>query len=278
MSCAADARHMTWIGHRDLNVLDDLHHPSPPARRTTAMRPITASPAAAITGNPSIVPRATTDVSRSTKLLLTGGAIAGPLYVAVGLAQIATRDGFDIRRHSLSVLANGDYGWVQITNLIVTGLLAVGAAIGLARTCRPARSRWAPRLQAVYGLGLVSAGIFRADPMDGFPRGTPLGTPDTVSSHAIVHFTSGGIGFVALIIACFVTARHDKAEHRGGWASYSRFTGIAFLAGFAGIASGGGNHALNVAFALSVVIAWAWVSAIALDRLATTPVNGRDIA
>jgi hypothetical protein len=220
---------------------------------------ITTTTPAAVTG--PAAPRR----SRSTRLLLVGGGIAGPLYVGTGLVQMATRDGFDIRRHSLSVLANGDYGWVQSTNLIVTGLLAAGAAVAMTRTRRASQVRWAPRLQALYGLGLVVAGIFRADPADGFPRGTPPGTPDTVSAHAIVHFATGGIGFLALIIACFLTAGYYKREQRRRLAAYSRFTGFAFLAGFAG------NHALNVAFAVSVVIAWTWVSAVAIERLATMP-------
>ena len=34
----------------------------------------------------------------------------------VSLTQAATRAGFDLTRHPLSALSNGDLGWLQITN------------------------------------------------------------------------------------------------------------------------------------------------------------------
>ena len=40
--------------------------------------------------------------------LLTCGALAGPLYVTLGLLQILFREGFDIRRHALSLMSNGE--------------------------------------------------------------------------------------------------------------------------------------------------------------------------
>jgi hypothetical protein len=58
-----------------------------------------------------------------TRLLLGLGVIAGPFYVAVSLAQALTRDGFDITRHAWSLLANGDLGWLQMANLILTGAI-----------------------------------------------------------------------------------------------------------------------------------------------------------
>ena len=48
----------------------------------------------------------------------------------MSLAQALTRDGFDLSRHAWSLLANGDLGWIQIANFIVTGLMIVAAAVG----------------------------------------------------------------------------------------------------------------------------------------------------
>ena len=45
--------------------------------------------------------------------LLRWGVVAGPFYLTVALAQALLRDGFDLSRHSLSMLANGPGGWVQ---------------------------------------------------------------------------------------------------------------------------------------------------------------------
>ena len=63
-----------------------------------------------------------------TRALLVCGVVAGPLYVVVALLQVLFRDGFDLGRHPLSLLSLGELGWIQITNFIVGGLLAVGFA------------------------------------------------------------------------------------------------------------------------------------------------------
>src|SRR3954469_22985302 len=103
-----------------------------------------------------------TPTGRVTRSLLGYGVLAGPFYVTVSLAQALTRDGFDLTRHSWSLLANGALGWIQITNFILTGLMTVAAAVGLARAVP--QSRWAGRLVGVYGVSLVAAGLLRADP------------------------------------------------------------------------------------------------------------------
>ncbi len=210
-----------------------------------------------------IVPsRASCDpAARVTRSLLGYGVIAGPAYVLVSLLQAVTRDGFDLRRHAWSLLSNGHLGWIQVTNFVVTGLATVAFSIGLRRALRSGRGgSWAPRLIGVYGASLIGAGVFRADPALGFPPGTPPGVAE-VSWHGIAHFILGGIGFTCLVAACFVLARRFAGEGRRGWATYSRVTGVLFLAGFAGVASGAGSV---LAFVAAVVLAWTWVSALAV--------------
>ena len=53
-----------------------------------------------------------------TMRLLKCGVLAGPIYVVVGLLQVLLREGFDIRRHALSLMSNGDLGWIQIASFI----------------------------------------------------------------------------------------------------------------------------------------------------------------
>jgi hypothetical protein len=194
--------------------------------------------------------------SRVTKSLLGYGVIAGPFYVVVSLAQALTRDGFDLTRHSWSLLSNGDLGWLQITNFILTGLMVLAFAVGLARA---QKGRWAPALIGVYGASLIAAGVLRADPSSGFPVGTADG-PGAVSWHGLGHFAAGGIGFLCLIAACFVVARRLPR----GLALFSRVTGVGFLAGFVGIASGSGNPVTVLAFVAAVLLAWAWLSRFAV--------------
>lgn len=201
--------------------------------------------------------------TRTTKALLTYGILAGPLYVAVSLAQGFTRDGFDLARHQWSLLANGELGWIQVANFIVAGLMTVALAVGLRRALHPGRAAsWAPRLVGAYGASLVAAGVFRADPALGFPAGTPT-EPAQVSWHGMLHFGAAGIGFIGLVVACLVVARRFAAERRRGWAAYSRATGVLFLAGFAAVAAGAGSTWTNLAFVGAVLIAWTWVSALA---------------
>ena len=204
----------------------------------------------------------TTPSRTSVHTLLTCGIVAGPLYIAVTAIQMLTRDGYDIRRHAASLLSNGDLGWIQITNFVVTGLMMVAMAVGLRRTLSPGKgATWAPRLVGVYGLGMIAAGVFRADPAFGFPAGAPAGAPNPMSWHGALHFIVAGVGFLALIAACFVFARRFAALGARRWAVYSVLTGVVFFAAFAGIASGSSN--LTIPFAVAVVLAWAWASALA---------------
>ena len=198
-----------------------------------------------------------------TRALLACGVVAGPLYVLVSVTEAVTRDGFDLARHQWSLLSNGDLGWVHVANLVVTGLLTVAFAVGLGRVLRPGRGgTWVPRLIGVYGLSLVGAGVFRADPAMGFPPGTPEGAAE-VTWHGILHFVCGGVGFVCLVVACLLVAGRFAADGRQGWARFSRATGVLFLAGFVAVAAGAGAAWSNVAFTAAVVFAWTWVSALA---------------
>ena len=146
--------------------------------------------------------------------LLYAGAAAGPLYVGIGTLEAVLRDGFDIRVHSLSLLANGPAGWLHSAMMIVTGLLTVLGAVGLRRgSASPSPSRLTVAGIAVFGLGVAAAGFLRADPQDNFPLGTPAGPPELITWHGIGHLVAGGIGFLGLIIACLAYAR--RSQRRG---------------------------------------------------------------
>jgi hypothetical protein len=210
--------------------------------------------------------------SVSTRALLTGGAIAGPLYVAVWLVQAFTREGFDITRHPASLLANGGPGWIQTTNFIVSGLLSIAAAVGLRRTlagrAHATRVRggvWGPWLVGVYGFGLLLAAAFPADPAAGFPVGTPADYAE-ISARGTGHFVAGGIGFSGLIAACLVIAAHYRSIRRRGFARFSAITGVLFLAAFAGLSAGAGSRPTIIAFDLAVVLGWTWLTAVCLDK------------
>lgn len=209
----------------------------------------------------------THSITKLTRALLICGLIAGPFYIVVGLIQALTRPGFDLMRHDLSLLANGDLGWIQITNLVLTGLLVGAFAVGMRQALYAGPGRtWGPILLGVYGLGLIGAGFFIADPAFGFPPGTPADA-HTISWHGLLHIITAGIGFLALIAACFVLARRFASRRQRGWAAYSLATGVIFFAAFVGVATGSGQPWSVIGFWIGVVVAWAWISAMAVKLL-----------
>lgn len=189
--------------------------------------------------------------------LLALGIAAGPFYVLVGGVQALTRDGFDIRRHALSLLSNGDYGWIQTANFLIAGVCVIAGALGcrFAIRFRPG-SMWGPILLGIYGVGLIGAGVFPADPGQGFPPGSKV--MDGLSRSGLLHFVFGGIGFYALIAACFVMTRRFLRLGRKGLAFYSLVTGIGFFVSFATIASGSISPIAMISFYIAVVWIWVW--------------------
>ena len=193
-----------------------------------------------------------------TRTLLACAAVAGPLWAVVSLAQAATRDGYDLSRHPLSVLSNGSLGWLQITNFIVAGLLTIAGAAGLRRALP---SKWLPRLVAANGAGMLAAGIFVMDAADGFPAGTPEGMPATLSWHSYGHMAAGTVAFTASIAACYVLARHFARTGQRAAAGASVVAGTALLVGDLWAMSGGAAGSLTLA--IGAITAMLWVSAVA---------------
>jgi len=207
--------------------------------------------------------------STSTRPLLGAAIVSAPLWAAVSLAQAATREGFDLTRHPLSMLSNGDLGWLQITNFVLAGLLAAAGAAGLHRVLHGTPGgTWAPRLVLVYGAGMIAAGAFAMDPGQGFPSGTPSGAPEALSWHGYGHMAAGTIAFTALIAACYVLGHHfSRTGHRGA-ATASRVAGTALLIGNGWAMTGGQYGSLTLA--VGALTAMLWISAVAARYLRTT--------
>lgn len=200
----------------------------------------------------------------ATRALLAGGIVAGPLFLGASLIQALTREGFDFTRNAFSQLSLGDLGWIQVTVFLLTGLLAIAGAIGMRRTLRDAPGGvWAPRLVGLFGASFLLAGVFTADPGDGFPAGTPEGATGSVSAHGAVHLGGATVGFLALCAAFFVLARHFAARGQRGWAIASRLVPVGVLAGSAA------SSASVLAFTLGAALGLLGLTAVTA-RLATT--------
>jgi hypothetical protein len=221
--------------------------------------------------NRAAVP-ACSPAGRVTRSLLGYGVIAGPLYVAVVLVQAFIRPGFDIARDDASLLSNGSLGWIQIANFLITGLMVIACAAGVRRALVGGRrATWGPFLIAIYGAGMIGAGLFVADPMNGFPAGAPAGRPQVISAHGMLHIAAAGVGFLCFVAACFVLARRFASQRRRGWTAFSMATGVVFLAAFAGLASGSGSPVVVIAFWAALLLAWAWLAALSAHLYRLVP-------
>jgi len=209
------------------------------------------------TATAPVTARTCTREGRVTRSLLGYGPLAGAVYVGSVFLQGLTRRGFSIARDDASLLANGPLGWIQVVTFVMAGAMTIAAAAGVHRALP---GRWPARLLGLYGAALVAAGVFRADPAGGFGPGAPAGRAARISWHGDGHLIAAGIGFIAVIAACFVIARSlSRAGHRG-LAIYSRITGVAFLAAFAGVTTGSGSPAIVLPFYAAVTAIFTWLA------------------
>ncbi|MCJ0875430.1 DUF998 domain-containing protein [Streptomyces sp. AP-93] len=222
----------------------------------------TRTPTATVSTAPSSATRSSSSSSATTRSLLTCAVVASPLWAVVSLTQAATRQGFDITRHPLSALSNGGLGWLQITNFLLAGALLALGATGLRRALRGTPGgTWAPRLVRTAGIGMIAAGAFVMDPVDGFPLGAPSVETATLTWHSYAHFAAGSVTFTSLIAACYVLGRHFGRAGNRPYAIASRVAGTALLLGN-GWAMGGGR-AGTLTLAVGAVTALLWVSVVA---------------
>jgi hypothetical protein len=210
---------------------------------------------------------------KTKDLLLLCGVVAGPLFTAVWIVEGATRANYDPLRYPISSLSIGEFGWMQRANFIITGLLILAFSVGLRRVLRrPSGSLWGPLLVGLAGIGLIGAGIFVADPLNGYPPGTPR-IPIERTTHGILHDLFGIPFFLGLPITCFVFARLFARWGQRGWAAYSALSGLAMFAAFflARLSLRPGFEDIGGLFGLfqriTVTIGFAWLTLLAVYML-----------
>lgn len=204
----------------------------------------------------------TTTRPSTTRPLLTAAAVAGPFFFAAATAQMLTRDGFDLRVHPISQLATGSLGWIQVITFVLTGLGVIALAAARRRLITEGTGRRVvPLFLALFGAGLVVAGLFPMDPQYGFPTGTPDG-PAAMSWHSVVHSAAAAIAFTALAVACVVLVV-DAVRRRVLWAAvgHGMVALVMLLPVFPDLAS------LQIAFNGLVAFSWTSVYAARLRRL-----------
>jgi hypothetical protein len=196
-----------------------------------------------------------------TRVLLACGAVAGPMYVMVTIAQALTRDGFDLRQHRFSWLTTGDLGWIHQSNMVLVGVLTVLLAVGVRQVMRASRgAMWGPRLLGLNGLAYIIGGLLTADPVAGFPPDT---TPEMVHTtwQGAVQNASRGASSLFLIAASLVIAGWFAAEGRRGWAW---FYGAGLPTVFAALTAVGLGIGGNPIALAALATPWIWVMALAV--------------
>lgn len=205
--------------------------------------------------------------------LSVAGLLVGPLFTVAYLIEGAFRGhGYSPLRHPVSSLSLGPQGWEQTANFVVCGLLVLLSAIGLRRVLRPGPGAVAvPLLVAIWGVGLLGAGVFTTDPVGGYPTAA---TP--ITWHGQLHDLAFSLpGFAALTLAMLVAAV-AFARRRAGWfALYSALSGVAFavLFAFATIGFAGADPWASTAGLwqrLCVSVGWLWL-ALLTAKLRRTP-------
>jgi hypothetical membrane protein len=209
--------------------------------------------------------------------LLLCGALAGPLFIATFTAHGATVPGYDSRRHPVSSLALGPRGWIQTANFLGAGTLYSALALGLWRSVPPSsHSRLGPALIGAAAAGLLGAGMFTTDPVSGYPAGTPDALPGYSGTAAALHDLLSVPTFLGLPAAAAVYSRHFARQGERRWALYSGSTAATMLTAFVLASAAFSQRSALVtnggAFQrAAVTIGFAWLTALALHTLRTTP-------
>lgn len=199
---------------------------------------------------------------RPETLLIVGMATA-VVFVTVLLIEGALRSGYDPTYHTVSELSLGDRGWIQITNFLQMGVGAFAFAFGVNWTLNTLAGAV---LLAIFGFGMIVAGVFLPDPLRGYPPEAPAGTPDQVSWHHKIHdVISGPLAFLAIFGACLTLAgRLD-----GPWRLYTMLTAAAGLALTIWTALAYQNDAVNTGLVQRALILmyWSWIVLLSIHLL-----------
>jgi hypothetical membrane protein len=153
------------------------------------------------------------------RTLALAGIIGPVVFTTLVIVQGVLLPDYSHIALPISALAAWPTGWIQRLNFYISGslLIVFGAALnsGVAQT---ARGFAGPALLALGGIGIVTAGIFSWQMVEGVPRETPGHVVAAVTT-----FAATGLGWV-------VFSRRLKSDP--AWndlATYTLATGVAVL-------------------------------------------------
>jgi hypothetical protein len=215
------------------------------------------------------------EINLKTKRLLLCGPIGCIVFITLFLIQGVIRESYFPFRFPISSLSIGEFGWIQITNFIISGSLIFLFAFGLRQAATSLKGIiWISRLIGVVGLGLVGAGICSTDPVYGYPITEPLRLAQ-FTLHGHLHDFFSLFVFICSPIACFKFYNRFKDYGNASWATYSLISGIGILVMFILAAIGFKQTPGFVDYAgifqrLSIIIGCAWIALLAIHIIKTT--------
>jgi Protein of unknown function (DUF998) len=143
--------------------------------------------------------------------------IGSAIFVAVFALQDILCPGFNWLSTAVSEHALGSYGWIQIANFIVVGLLFLAFARGVAEEFREGTdSKLGPLFLTILGFCILLSGPFVADP-------APVAMFSSQSTwHGMAHGVLGAIGFTLMPLSCFVFYRRFRRKQV--WQAFAGWT------------------------------------------------------
>ena len=152
------------------------------------------------------------------RTLALAGIIGPIVFTALVILQGLLQPDYSHVRMPISALAAWPAGWLQVLNFYICGALTIAFAVGLHMRMQRSSGLVGVSLLVAGGVGLILAGIFSWEMVDGVPTETPAHVVG-----AILTFCATGLGFIA------VSRRMNADEQWRDLATYALVTGVIVL-------------------------------------------------
>jgi hypothetical protein len=163
------------------------------------------------------------------KLLLICGAISGIIFTLSWMIQEAFKVGYNPLMVPISSLAIGELGWIQSATFLISGVTLIFFAYGLEKIRKnKGFSKWIVIFLAIGGIGLIGAGCFVTDPMNGFPPGTSETALETTLTGTL-HQLFSILLFIGLPVAMALFSKYFLKVKNRKWWIYSVSSAILFI-------------------------------------------------
>ena len=159
--------------------------------------------------------------------MILAGLLAPPVFTATWVSASLSRPGYDPLRDDLSALSatGAPQAWLMIVGFVVSGLLIVTFALGLARAPRrQGGSRPGAALIGLIGAGMIVIGLFQED------APAPPGLSGRGSLANQIHDAASVLVLLALVVAPPLVGRAVQRERGGRWL-FRAAIGVSLVSG-----------------------------------------------